>query len=114
MQGNVINGLAMAERFRDEQAFVFGPTKSCSGLRGSFFGPGARLFAKKPLNMLAERTTRRRLKAVAIGGQHFVKRVSCSENHFRDQPRVLFGEVRGQNIFQLMSQFTEFAIATGG
>ena len=66
------------------------------GRRGSFFDAGGRWLAQQSLNMFAKRAAGGRLKIIAIGCQHFVKRVSGSQNHFRDEPGMLLGEFRRQ------------------
>src|ERR1700691_6723824 len=54
------------------------------------------------------------LEAVAIGGEHFVKCIGSGENNLGNEPGVLFDQLRGQDVFELVGELTEFAKTTGG
>ncbi len=58
-----------------------------------------RRLVQQPPDMLVQGASGRRLQIVAIGRQHFVKRVGRGENHLGDQARVLLGEFRSEHVF---------------
>src|SRR5579862_4091409 len=48
---------------------------------------------------------------VAIGGEHFVESIGGGQHHFGNQRGVFLGQLRREDVLELMRQFAKFAKA---
>ena len=106
IQRNIVDVIAAPERLRNQQAFVLGPFKC--GFARNFPRLRGRL-RKQALDVFAERAPGRRLQIIPVRGQHLVKRVGSSENHFRNQSGMLLSKLGCKDVFEFMREFAQFA-----
>src|SRR6267143_2645697 len=112
-QSDVVNPLAAMHRFRNHELFVFGPFEARGNLRlGRRLRDGGRRGIAQVANHGVERVHGRGLHPALIGGKNRLKTVGGGENYFGQLRAARLGDLRGEYILELMSQFAQFVKAT--